>query len=130
MPRVKGGPKARRRHQRILKGASGFVGGRKLLRQGRNTLEKGLVYAYRDRKRKKRAFRALWVVRINAAARRRGLSYSRFMRGLAQAGVGLDRKQLALLAAGADALFDELVRLARAGLEARPDAQAAEAAPA
>ena len=69
MPRAKGGPKTRRRHKRQLKLASGFVGGRKLDRQARNTLEKGLTYAYRDRKQKKRNFRALWVQRINALAR-------------------------------------------------------------
>ena len=80
MPRAKGGPKTRRRHKRQLKLASGFVGGRKLYRQARNTLEKGLTYAYRDRKQKKRAFRSLWITRINALVREHGLSYSRFIR--------------------------------------------------
>ena len=69
MPRAKGGPKTRRRHKRQLKLASGFVGGRKLYRQARSTLEKGLTYAYRDRKQKKRDFRSLWIARINALAR-------------------------------------------------------------
>ena len=98
MPRAKGGPKTRRRHKRQLKLASGFVGGRKLYRQARSTLEKGLTYAYRDRKQKKRNFRALWITRINALVRQHGLSYSRFIDGLRKAGIELDRKQLAILA--------------------------------
>ncbi len=118
MPRAKGGPKTRRRHKRELKLASGFVGGRKLYRQARNTLEKGLTYAYRDRKQKKRNFRALWVVRINALVREHGLSYSRFISGLKKAGVGLDRKQLAALALNRDQLFNELVRVAKSALGA------------
>ena len=112
MPRVKGGFKSRRRHKRQLKLASGFVGGRKLYRQARNTLEKGLTYAYRDRKQKKRNFRALWIARINAMVREHGLSYSRFMDGLRKAGIKLDRKQLAVLALQRDQLFSELVRAA------------------
>ena len=76
MPRAKGGPKTRRRHKRQLKLASGFVGGRKLYRQARSTLEKGLTYAYRDRKAKKRDYRTLWIARINALARESGMSYS------------------------------------------------------
>ena len=116
MPRAKGGPKTRRRHKRELKLASGFVGGRKLYRQARNTLEKGLTYAYRDRKQKKRSFRALWVIRINALVREHGLNYSRFISGLKKAGVGLDRKQLAVLAMDRDQLFNELVRVAKSAL--------------
>lgn len=120
MPRAKGGFKTRRRHKRQLKNASGFVGGRKLYRQARSTFEKGLGYAYRDRKQKKRDYRALWVARINALAREFGLSYSRFMNGLAKAGVQIDRKQLAALALERDGLFTELVRTAKValGLEA------------
>jgi len=116
MPRAKGGYKTRRRHKRQLKLASGFVGGRKLYRQARSTLEKGLAYAYRDRKQKKRVFRSLWVVRINALVREHGLSYSRFMAGLKKAGVEMDRKQLAVLALERDGLFSELVRTAKAAL--------------
>jgi len=116
MPRAKGGPKTRRRHKRQLKLASGFVGGRKLYRQARNTFEKGLTYAYRDRKQKKRNFRALWITRINALVREHGLSYSSFINGLKKAGVGLDRKQLAALALQRDQLFSELVRLAKSAL--------------
>jgi len=116
MPRTKGGPKTRRRHKRQLKLASGFVGGRKLYRQARSTLEKGLTYAYRDRKQKKRNFRSLWIARINALVREHGLSYSRFISGLKKAGVDLDRKQLAALALKRDQLFTELVRAAKDAL--------------
>ena len=120
MPRAKGGPKTRRRHKRQLKLASGFVGGRKLYRQARSTLEKGLTYAYRDRKQKKREFRALWIARINALAHENGISYSRLIDGLNKAGVKVDRKILAGLAIERDALFTELVRTAKnaLGLEA------------
>ena len=116
MPRAKGGPKTRRRHKRQLKLASGFVGGRKLYKQARSTLEKGLTYAYRDRKQKKRDFRALWIQRINALARENGISYSRLMSGLKKAGIELDRKQLAVLAMERDGLFTELVRAAKNAL--------------
>lgn len=118
MPRAKGGPKTRRRHKRQLKLASGFVGGRKLYRQARSTLEKGLTYAYRDRKQKKREFRALWITRINALVREHGLSYSRFMDGLKKAGIALDRKQLAALAIEREALFAELANAAKQALGA------------
>ena len=116
MPRAKGGPKTRRRHKRQLKLASGFVGGRKLYRQARSTLEKGLTYAYRDRKQKKRNFRALWITRISALIREHGLSYSRFIDGLHKAGIELDRKQLAALALERDQLFGELARAAKKAL--------------
>ncbi len=120
MPRAKGGFKTRRRHKRQLKFAKGFVGGRKVYRQARNTSEKGLTYAYRDRKQKKREFRSLWITRINALAREFGISYSRLMEGLTKAGVALDRKQIAALALQRDGLFSELVRTAKSalGLEA------------
>jgi large subunit ribosomal protein L20 len=116
MPRAKGGPKTRRRHKRQLKLASGFVGGRKLYRQARSTLEKGLTYAYRDRKQKKRNFRALWITRVNALVREHGMSYSRFIDGLNKAGIAVDRKQLAALALQRDQLFSDLVRAAREAL--------------
>ena len=124
MPRAKGGPKTRRRHKRQLKLASGFVGGRKLYRQARSTLEKGLTYAYRDRKQKKRDFRALWITRINALAREHGLSYSRMMDGLKKAGVEIDRKQLAALALQQDRLFVELAETAKKALAAAQPAAA------
>ena len=116
MPRAKGGPKTRRRHKRQLKLASGFVGGRKLYKQARNTFEKGLTYAYRDRRQKKREFRALWIARINALVREHGISYSQFIGGLHKAGIELDRKQLAALAMEREQLFGELVNAAKAAL--------------
>jgi len=119
MPRVKRGTKARRRHKKILKLAKGNVGGRrKLYRQARETVEKGLTYAYRDRKVRKRDFRGLWIVRINAAAREHGLSYSQFMHGLKQGGVGVDRKVLADLAARDPVGFQEFAQIAKAHLAA------------
>ena len=115
MPRTKGGPKTRRRHKKTMKLAKGFVGGRrKTYRQARETVERGLTYAYRDRKQKKRDFRALWIVRINAAARTHGLSYSRLVAGLRAAGVEIDRKVLAALAIDDPQAFGEIAGLARA----------------
>jgi large subunit ribosomal protein L20 len=115
MPRVKRGTKTRRRHKKVLKLAKGNVGGRRRgYRQARETVEKGLVYAYRDRKVRKRDFRSLWIVRINAAARLHGLSYSRLMRGLKLAGVDLDRKVLADLAVRDPGAFGDLARIAAA----------------
>jgi len=97
--RVKRGFKARRRRQRVLKAARGFRGGRsKLFRTAADAVDKALMYAYRDRRRRKRDFRRLWISRINAAARMNGLSYSKFMHGLKLAGITLDRKVLAELA--------------------------------
>ena len=93
MPRVKGGPASRRRRRKIMKLAKGYVGGRRrLYRVARETVERGLVYAYRDRRVRKRTFRGLWNIRISAGARVNGLSYSRLIHGLKKAGVALDRK--------------------------------------
>jgi large subunit ribosomal protein L20 len=115
MPRVKRGTKGRKRHKKILDLAKGNVGGRRRsYRQARSTVEKGLTYAYRDRKVRKRDFRSLWIVRINAAARLHGLSYSKLMAGLKTAGVDLDRKVLADLAVKDPAAFGDLARLATA----------------
>ena len=114
MPRVTRGTKGRRRRNRILKLTRGNVGGRKLYRQGRETAEKGLTYAYRDRKVRKREFRRLWIVRINAAARAEGISYSNLMCGLKRAGVDIDRKVLADMAVNERDAFNELVALAKA----------------
>src|ERR1700687_612506 len=125
MPRAKGGPKPARRQKRQLKLASGFVGGRKLYRQARSTLEKGLTYAYRDRKQKKRDFRSLWIARINALAREYGLSYSRMIDGLKKVGVEIDRKQLAVLALERDRLFSGLAETAKKALGAAAESQAA-----
>jgi large subunit ribosomal protein L20 len=114
MPRAKGGPKTRRRHKKILKLAKGYVGGRrKTYRQARETVERGLTYAYRDRRLRKRDFRSLWIVRINAAARTHGLSYSQFLAGLKRAGVEVDRKMMAALAISDPDAFAELVATAR-----------------
>lgn len=114
MPRAKGGAKTRRRHKKIMKAAKGYVGGRrKTYRQARETVERGLTYAYRDRKAKKRDLRGLWIVRINAGARQNGLSYSRLMAGLKAAGVAVDRKILAALALDDPKAFADLAGLAK-----------------
>jgi large subunit ribosomal protein L20 len=113
MPRVKRGVTSRRRHNRILHEAKGYYGGRrKLIRTAREAVEKGWKYAYRDRKQRKRQFRALWIARINAAAREHGLSYSRFVSGLSRAGVEIDRKILAELAVSDPKAFGALAELA------------------
>ncbi len=114
MPRVKRGVAAHRRHRRILREARGYSGARsRLLKAARAAGEKGWKYAYRDRKQRKREFRVLWITRINAAAREHGLSYSRFMNGLARAGVEVDRKLLAELAVSDPKAFGELAALAK-----------------
>jgi len=119
MPRVKRGTKARNRRKKIMKLAKGNVGGRrKLYRQARETVEKGLTYAYRDRKVRKREFRSLWIVRINAAVRGFGLSYNRFIEGLKRAGLEMDRKVLADLAARDEAAFGAIAERAKAALAA------------
>jgi len=111
--RVKRGFKARQRRQKVLKLARGFRGGRsKLFRTAAGTLDRALRYAYRDRKVRKRNFRALWITRINAAARINDLSYSKFMHGLKQANVELDRKVLAELAISDPAGFAQIAKLA------------------
>ena len=114
MPRVKRGVAARRRKNRILRQAKGYQGARsRLLKTAREAVEKGWKYAYRDRKQRKRQFRAVWIARINAAAREHGLSYSRFMHGLQQAGVEMDRKVLAELAISDPKAFGALAELAK-----------------
>lgn len=119
MPRAKRGFKARRRRKRILKLAKGFTGGhRRQYRQARETVERSLVYAYRDRRNKKRDFRRLWTVRINAAARLNGLSYSRLIYGLSQAGVEIDRKILAALAMQDPPAFTAVTDMAKQRLAA------------
>jgi large subunit ribosomal protein L20 len=114
MPRVKRGVASKRRHIRFLRQAKGYSGGRKnLIKTAREAVEKGWKYAYRDRKQRKRVFRALWITRINAAARENGLSYSRFMNGLKSADVEIDRKLLAQLAMSDPKAFSELAALAK-----------------
>ncbi|MBD3308234.1 50S ribosomal protein L20 [candidate division KSB3 bacterium] len=118
MARVKGGNVARKRRKKILKLAKGYRGGRsKLYRTAKNAVIKSLRYSYRDRRRRKRDFRKLWVIRINAAARENGLSYSRFMNGLKKANIQLDRKVLAHLAVEDAAAFAHLVETAKGALE-------------
>ncbi|MBF0183763.1 MAG: 50S ribosomal protein L20 [Magnetococcales bacterium] len=114
MPRVKPSVPARARHKKILKLAKGYQGRNgSCYRIALEKVEKGLQYAYRDRKNRKREFRALWIARINAAARLGGLSYSRFMDGLSKAGIDLDRKVLAELAVSQPEAFAELVQSAK-----------------
>lgn len=115
--RVKGGPKQRRRHKEILKLARGYYGRRsKTYKAAREAVIHALDYAYRHRRERKRDFRRLWIVRINAAARLHGLSYSRFMHGLRRAGVGIDRKILTDLAVRDEAAFRALAETARRAL--------------
>lgn len=113
--RVKRGFKARRRRNRVLKLAKGFRGRRKnCYRRANEAVERALDYANRDRRQKKRDFRRLWIVRINAAARQNGMSYSRLINGLAKAGIGLDRKVLADIALFDPKGFAAVVEAARA----------------
>ena len=114
MPRVKRGVAARKRRNRMLKRAKGYYGARsKLFKTAREAVEKGWKYAYRDRKQRKRIFRALWITRINAAARENGLSYSRLINGLKKANVEVDRKILAQLAVTDPKAFGALADLAK-----------------
>ena len=115
MPRTKGGFTTRQRRNRILKQAEGYWGKRKnCYRSAQEAVDRALAYSYRDRRNRKRDFRNLWVVRINAAARLAGLSYSRLMGGLRKAGVSVDRKMLADLAVRDAAAFNALADLAKA----------------
>ncbi|EII3693712.1 50S ribosomal protein L20 [Campylobacter jejuni] len=117
MARVKTGVVRRRRHKKFLKLARGFYSGRrKHFRKAKEQLERSLVYAYRDRRRKKRDFRRLWIVRINAACRLNDLSYSRFINGLKKAGIELDRKILADLAMNDAAAFAKIAEAAKKAL--------------
>ena len=112
--RVKTGPVTQRRHKKILKLTKGQRGSKhRLFKRGNEAMMKSLVYAYRDRRNRKREFRRLWIARINAASRENGMSYSKFMYGLKQAGVELDRKSLADIAVNDAAGFSQLVETAR-----------------
>ena len=118
MPRVKTGFVRRRRHKKVLKAARGFFSGRrKHFRKAKEQLERSLVYAFRDRRQKKRDIRKLWIVRINAACRLNDINYSRFMNGLKLAGIELDRKVLADLAMNDSAAFATLVVSAKSALK-------------
>ena len=126
MARVKRGVTTHARHKEVIKLAKGFRGRSGTnFRMAINRLEKGLKYAYRDRKARKRDFRALWIQRINAAVREYGLTYSRFINGLARAGIELDRKQLSELAINEPATFKAIVEKAQAALKAAPTKAAA-----
>ena len=119
MARVKRGVVARARHKKVLGQAKGYYGARsKVFRVAKQAVIKAGQYAYRDRRQRKRQFRALWIARINAAARLHGLSYSRFMNGLSRAGVEVDRKMLADLAVHDADAFAALAEQAKAGLDA------------
>lgn len=118
MPRAKGGFKTRQRRNKVFKLAKGYRGARgKLFRSATEAVDRALNYAFRDRKVKKRDFRALWIARINAAARDNGLSYSRLVFGLKKAEIGLDRKILAQLAVTDPAGFTAIVGKAKAQLQ-------------
>lgn len=117
MPRVKRGVPAHQKHKKVLKCTKGQFGTRsKLFRRANEAMLKSLSYAYRDRRNRKRDMRRLWIVRINAAAREQGLSYSRFIQGLQTAGVELDRKVLADMAVTDSKAFANLVDVARNAL--------------
>ena len=117
MARVKRGAAPRQRRKKILKAAKGYWGGRhRLYRTAKEAVVRAGQYAYHDRRQRKREFRRLWVARINAAARESGLTYSRFMEGVAKAGIKLDRKVLADLAVHDGAAFGQIVDAAKAAL--------------
>ncbi len=119
MPRVRSNVARLKRKKQIMKHARGAFGGRsKLWKAAKENVERGWVYAYRDRKNKKREFRRLWIVRINAAARQHEMSYSIFMNGLKQAGIEVDRKILADLAVNDPTAFTLLADRARTALDA------------
>jgi large subunit ribosomal protein L20 len=119
MARVKRGVTSHARHKKVLKQAKGYYGARsRNIKVARQAVLKAGQYAYRDRRQRKREFRALWIVRINAGAREHGLSYSQFMRGLAKAMIMIDRKMLAELAIHDPMAFATLVNQAKAALSA------------
>jgi large subunit ribosomal protein L20 len=114
VPRVKGGPRTRRRHNKVLKITKGQFGGKhRLWRRGNEAMLKSLWYGHRDRRNRKRDFRRLWIARINAASRLNGMTYSRFMNGLKLAEIELDRKILADLAVYDQGTFAQLVEVAK-----------------
>jgi large subunit ribosomal protein L20 len=118
MSRVKRGVPAHAKHKKVLKRAKGFYGRRKnTIRAAKAAVDKANQYAYRDRKNRKRSFRALWIQRINAATREHGLTYGRFIDGLGKAGVEVDRKVLADLAVREPAAFQALVAKAQSALQ-------------
>ncbi|MFN3686062.1 50S ribosomal protein L20 [Salinarimonas sp.] len=127
MARVKRGVTSHAKHKKVLKAAKGFYGRRKnTIRAAKAAVDRAMQYAYRDRKAKKRTFRALWIQRLNAAVREHGLTYSRFIDGLNKAGIVVDRKVLSDIAIHEPAAFAALVEKAKAALPAeQQQAQAA-----
>ena len=120
MTRVKGGTISRARHKKALKQAKGYFGSKhKLYKTAKEQVRHSLMYAYRDRRTKKRDFRKLWITRINAACRENGISYSRFINGLSKAGVTINRKMLSEIAIDDPKMFTGLVDTAKAGLEGK-----------
>lgn len=118
MPRATKGAARIRARKRLMRQAKGYVGGRRrLVRSAGETIRRARAFAYRDRRTKKRQIRRLWIVRINAAARARGMKYSDFMRGLIKAGIMTNRKMLADLAVTSPDAFDQIVALAKTSLE-------------
>ncbi len=119
MPRSTNAPASRNRRRTIVKRAKGYRGSRhRLLKTAKQAVDHAGVYAYRDRKNRKRDFRRLWIARINAATRAQGISYSRFIQGLKLANIDLNRKMLADIAATDEARFNEIVAVAKTQLEA------------
>ena len=115
MPRVTSAPARHRRHKRVLKAAKGYYGARsRLYRTAKEAVLRANAFAYRDRRTRKRNFRALWITRVGAACRQRGMVYNRFIHALGQAGIALNRKMLAEIAVADPKGFDKLVELARA----------------
>ena len=126
MPRVKRGTKRRQKRKKILDRASGyFLTKSKLYRSAKESVERGLKFAYSGRKQRKRQFRSLWIVRIGAAAKLNGMSYNQFIHGLKKAGVELDRKVLADFAAKQPEAFAALAAQAKTALDNKPQARAA-----
>ncbi|GGN92532.1 50S ribosomal protein L20 [Saccharibacillus kuerlensis] len=119
MARVKGGFVTRRRHKKVLKLAKGYFGSKhRIFKTAKEQVNKSLIYAYRDRRQTKRNFRKLWIVRINAAARQNGLSYSKMMHGLKLAGIDMNRKMLADLAVNDLTAFNSLASAAKEKINA------------
>ena len=129
MPRAVSNVPRLKRKKQIMKAAKGAYGARsKLWRPAKETVERAWHYAYRDRKNKKREFRKLWIVRINAAAHQHGMSYSVFINGLKQAGIEIDRKVLADIAVRDPQAFEAIATQVRAAVDANPQAETAAAA--
>jgi large subunit ribosomal protein L20 len=123
MPRATNAPASRKRRKKVVKMAKGYFGNKsKLYRYAKEAVDHALQYAYRDRRNKKRTWRSLWIIRINAACRNAGISYSRFQEGLKASGIELDRKALADIAARDEVAFNAIVEKAKAALGSKTSA--------